>query len=87
MLGWGDWWFADWVGSCLGFPASAGIPLSGVGHLGFACSRPLTLREGGGRVTDPPLSSRDPPLSFGHFPRERGKPYHPSTLGFPLSRE
>ena len=22
------------------------------------------------------LSSRDPPLSFGHFPRERGKPWY-----------
>ena len=26
-----------------------------------------------GRVADPPLPS-GPPLSFGHFPRERGKP-------------
>ena len=30
---------------------------------GFACARPLALCEGEG-----------PPLSFGHFPRERGKP-------------
>ncbi len=28
-------------------PASVGIPRSGVGHLGFVCSRPLTLCEEG----------------------------------------
>ena len=33
----------------------------------FACARPRSLREGDGG---------GPPLSFGHFPRERGKPDH-----------
>ena len=40
----------------LGFPLSAGIPRS---HR-YARSRPLTLREGGGRVTDPPLPGGAP---------------------------
>ncbi len=68
-----DWRKRLWVkcvvfglgGSGLEFPASAGIPRCPLGRFGLP--RPLRFAKGAW-----------PPLSFGHFPRERGKTSYPT---------
>ncbi len=63
------WRYWLWFGGGLEVPASAGIPL----RLVSLAASPLRFAKGG------------PPLSFGHFPHEWGKPWpcvHPWVPAF-----